>query len=411
MSGLGTLLDPYVIWDVNDLQDMNLDLTAYYELGQDIDAAVTVGWNGGLGFDPIGNHPVPAFVGHFDGKGYKITDLVINRPLEDFVGLFGYTAGVGGEIKNVGLEDVDITGGNYSVAGLVGFNDDFRDITDCWVTGSVTFDCSAGYAALCAGFVGYSDGVISDCYFNGTFTNVDAVGRRNRQNGGFIGLEGGGTITRCWSGGTIIMTGVDGSETEELGGFAGLCSGGSITRCFSTMDISIESDGVWGIGGFIGDNDGTVQDCYARGDVVATIIAGPTTYDNIDYVAGFVGYNGDTIGNCYSTGLVSATATTTSYVGGFCGEDGGTVTDCFWDIDTSGQAASDGGTGELTVDMKLAITFTAAGWGFGAEWGMTPPCNNGYPCLLNVTSGCLWVPAVAPAYRVNRAHALSREEL
>jgi len=64
MTGSGTLLDPYVIWDVNDVQDMALDLTAYYELGQDIDAAATTGWNwdAGLGifkgFDPIGKRDV-----------------------------------------------------------------------------------------------------------------------------------------------------------------------------------------------------------------------------------------------------------------------------------------------------------------------------------------------------------------
>ncbi|GAJ17451.1 unnamed protein product, partial [marine sediment metagenome] len=54
MTGSGTIGDPYVIWDVNDLQDMNLDLAAYYELGQDIDASATVGWNAGQGFIPVG---------------------------------------------------------------------------------------------------------------------------------------------------------------------------------------------------------------------------------------------------------------------------------------------------------------------------------------------------------------------
>jgi len=64
MTGSGTLLDPYVIWDVVDLQNMALDLTAYYELGQNIDAGATTGWNwdAGLGifkgFDPIGKRDV-----------------------------------------------------------------------------------------------------------------------------------------------------------------------------------------------------------------------------------------------------------------------------------------------------------------------------------------------------------------
>ena len=32
MTGSGTVGDPYIIYDVNDLQDIELDLAAYYEL-------------------------------------------------------------------------------------------------------------------------------------------------------------------------------------------------------------------------------------------------------------------------------------------------------------------------------------------------------------------------------------------
>ena len=53
MLGTGTLLDPYVIQDVNDLQNVQLDPLAYYELGNDIDASATAGWDGGRGFKPI----------------------------------------------------------------------------------------------------------------------------------------------------------------------------------------------------------------------------------------------------------------------------------------------------------------------------------------------------------------------
>lgn len=54
MTGSGTAGDPYIIYDVNDLQAMKDDLTAYYELANNIDASATSGWNGGKGFEPIG---------------------------------------------------------------------------------------------------------------------------------------------------------------------------------------------------------------------------------------------------------------------------------------------------------------------------------------------------------------------
>lgn len=53
MTGSGTLADPFVIWDVNDLQDMRLLDGAHYELGADIDASATPGWFGGRGFEPV----------------------------------------------------------------------------------------------------------------------------------------------------------------------------------------------------------------------------------------------------------------------------------------------------------------------------------------------------------------------
>ena len=37
MLGSGTVGDPYIIQDVNDQQDVQLDPLAYYELGNDID--------------------------------------------------------------------------------------------------------------------------------------------------------------------------------------------------------------------------------------------------------------------------------------------------------------------------------------------------------------------------------------
>ena len=70
MTGSGTEADPYIIYNVTDLQAMNDHLGAYYELGNDIDASATSGWNGGDGFVPVGK-----FTGHFDGNSHKITIL------------------------------------------------------------------------------------------------------------------------------------------------------------------------------------------------------------------------------------------------------------------------------------------------------------------------------------------------
>lgn len=45
----------------NDLQGMNGNLTGFYVLGKDIEAASSAGWNSGAGFDPIGKTYATAF--------------------------------------------------------------------------------------------------------------------------------------------------------------------------------------------------------------------------------------------------------------------------------------------------------------------------------------------------------------
>jgi hypothetical protein len=40
----------------------------------------------------------------------------------------------------------------------------------------------------------------------------------------------------------------------------------------------------------------------------------------------------------------------------------GTVNDSLWDIQTSGQPTSDGGTGKTTTEMRNIATFMGAGW-------------------------------------------------
>jgi len=133
-GGSGTEGDPYEIATTDDLIELSNnsgDWGAHFIQTADIifNADETqVDWdNSGspgpeTGFSPIGNGS-PGFTGSYDGSDedgdYKIENLYINRPDEDYVGLFGYTSGA--TIENVQLTDVDIAGSFY-VGGLVGHN-------------------------------------------------------------------------------------------------------------------------------------------------------------------------------------------------------------------------------------------------------------------------------------------------
>jgi hypothetical protein len=145
-AGAGTESNPYVITTCTQLQEIDQNLNAYYVLGNDIDCSATNPenesnsasiWADGKGFNPIGGASLSGqyvwngfsyenFIGVLDGQDHKITNLFINRGTGNstdidgyYVGLFG-TIGVGAEVKNLGLEDVDITGSDNVVGALAG---------------------------------------------------------------------------------------------------------------------------------------------------------------------------------------------------------------------------------------------------------------------------------------------------
>ena len=70
-----------------DLQGMAGGLDGHYALGASIDASDTTGWNGGAGFAPVGDED-SHFTGTFDGLGHTVSELTIDRPDTDNVGLF-----------------------------------------------------------------------------------------------------------------------------------------------------------------------------------------------------------------------------------------------------------------------------------------------------------------------------------
>jgi hypothetical protein len=143
-----------------------------------------------------------------------------------------------------------------------------------------------------------------------------------------------------------------------------------INKCYVTCDVS----GSTHVGGLVGvlQWDCTIENSYATGKVIGT-----------SKVGGLVGNNVfSAISNAYATGSVTGG----SEPGGLVGRnDGGTVTNSFWDIETSGQTTSAGGTGKTTTEMKTKSTFTDAGWSFDPVWGIIEPtyCGLSYPYLVN----------------------------
>ncbi len=322
-TGLGTEAEPYQIASLDNLLWVSTNDTSWsshFIQIADIDATDTQNWNSGAGFFPIGNTSL-SFGGEYDGAGYTINNLYINRPDTNDIGLFGLINS--GEVNNLGIVNADITG-DYHVGYLVGISHLYSTISNCYSNGSVN-----GYGNV-GGLVGVNTffSSISSSYSAGSVSG-------NYDVGGLVGTNTNSSIiTSCYSSSNVI-------GTYDVGGLVGSNAYSSINNSYSSGSVSGGSS----LGGLVGNN---------------------TTSANIT--------------NCYSTGSVSGS----SPVGGLVGyNDFADIYDSFWDIDASGQSFSDGGIGKTIAEMKNVRTFTDITWsaGLSSPWDFV---NNPYDDIANV---------------------------
>lgn len=175
------------ISDINEFQAINSDTTGDYVLVNTIDASATATWNSGAGFEPIGGGTWPYFSGTFDGQGYSVADLYIDRAATQHVGLFSRVTGT---VQSVGVVDCDITGGNRTGA-ICGSNEGGERIRRCWSTGSVTGAQQVGG--------------ISGRNWNGEIENSwsGCAVHGSRYIGGLVGSNGNGYVEHSYCYGAV----------------------------------------------------------------------------------------------------------------------------------------------------------------------------------------------------------------
>jgi filamentous hemagglutinin family protein len=160
------------------------NLAGNFALGSNIDATSTNTWNAGAGFKPIGNSTT-AYTGVFVGLGHTISNLYINRPGSNYVGLFGII-GPNSNVFDVGLINNTISGGTAgtilpgsSIGGLVGNNQ--GSVDQSYATGTVT----GTNIYSVGGLVGHNQGYVSNSYasgsVNGSFNVGGLVGKNSSQ--------------------------------------------------------------------------------------------------------------------------------------------------------------------------------------------------------------------------------------
>jgi hypothetical protein len=221
MNGDGSSSSPYEIRTASDLQSIQEEISANYIVVNNIDASGTVNWNNGQGFNPVGTYDVEQanFTGSFDGQNHTISNLSINRL--DYVGLFG-VIGAGGEVKNVGVINVNITGDTI-VGGLVGYNYE-GTVSNSYSTGNVS-----GESYNVGGLVGENDnGTVSNSYSTGNVTGESYVG-------GLVGENWQSNISNSYSTGNVT------GEESAVGGLIGGNFYGSVSDSYWDTEATGQS--------------------------------------------------------------------------------------------------------------------------------------------------------------------------
>lgn len=365
------------ITNVCQLQNINKNLSDFYCLANDINASASAihACGGTPPFKPIGD----PFSGRFDGRDFLVYGLVVQGSggADSYDGLF---TGNSGTIKNVRIRafvSKPLTDPTSSLGGIIaGYN--FGTITSVNTSGKVT-------APMAGGIVGQNFGMIEYSASNSSVTGIAA--------GGLVG-ENTGT---SWSIGTIshsyflngLVTGV--SQYSSVGGIAGWgTSSGSQMQYPSIIIESFSTGSVRGfgyrIGGLSGTNFGNISSSYATGPVTAGLL-GEAGVD----AGGAVAFNPGTINTSFVVGRVKSAGQTGGLVPGNFNTLN--VRHSYWDVQTTGQMTSNGGTPRTTLQLKSAPPLAfgkKAGWGFS---------TGTYPYLLFleqkmhvVTGGYVYLP-------------------
>ena len=282
--------------------------------------AVNTAWTTGSGWTPIGDsrdRVLDRFGAEFDGNGRSISNLYINRPATNTIGLFAST-NEEGLIRGIGLTNVRITGNNF-VGGLVGRNR--GTVIGSFASGNVSGDAVVG------GLVGNSR--FSSVTGEGTSRIRDSyatvtVSADQSSAGGLVGSNGG-TIIASYATGNV-------TGTTQVGGLTGTSSSpntGKIIASYATGDVTGDSQ----VGGLVGRNGGRTG-------------------------TGFIG----AINASYATGSVSSDGSIGGLVGLNVRES--TITGSYWDTQTSGQTAGvgsgdpTGSQGRTTAQLQSPIGYT-----------------------------------------------------
>ena len=372
-EGKGTQADPFTIYTPIQLDCLHLYAYEpyYYKQMEDLNLSGYANW------EPIGSRSTYLqFRGRYDGNNKTISNVTINYPEENTIGLFSTISAT--TISNLTLENFTVHGhndvgaltgvavatskfinitannisvtGNQNVGGVWGDSNGSK-ISNCEFS-NIEVNASDVWIGIIIGVIRNS-GTISDCNVSNSFV------RGRSYVGGFVGESYGNTSFTNIICDNVTVTGTGSSSSDEgLGGFGGNCARSEKENC-SVINSHILGAGLTNkCGGMFGRlgagtkditrncvvrnteitskgiSGGFVADYYVSDDssnLISDCLVENTTVSGSNYTGGFVGKNDNSNGSgIQNTNVASITISSTgSNVGGFAGEFKCNLNSCY----------------------------------------------------------------------------------
>lgn len=330
MKGSGTYDDPYIIKTGEHLKMISNDLDAYYELGNNIDLGGQI-WT--PIFDKENNKD---FSGTFDGKGYKISNFVLEDDGEITLGLFSgieKTGVVKNVIINPLVSSMVFESKHLSLGFLCGVN--LGTIENVKIEGNVSiyFENKSSDEAFFVGCVaGVNQGTIS---LVKNHCDIGITGKNIILGGITAWNYSNGIIEVAQNIANINAIGTSNSDYPACAaGISGMNNGLVKFACNAGI-IFAEYGG--NIGGIVGSNSSTtgkIEYSYNQGNVGCS----SSLPNKKSFVGGVAGRQMESasISKCYSSGVILAL---NAYSGGIVGiSEQSSIINTYWLYNSSGSA-------------------------------------------------------------------------
>lgn len=394
------------IYDAEDLQNMQEDLTANYILMNDIDLS-------GINWKPMQPSKTgvytSGFTGTLDGNGFTIRNLTVNGEKYDDGALFYQNEGTIQNLRVTG--QINLTqayGVPCDAASIVLFNK--GTIYNC--TSAVSFNVGGKMPVRTGGLASYNYNTIDYCRYTGTIHASAGAGEVCVGGIAYIN-DNSAVISHCENVGIILAESGNSTEVKDtisslvnessihLGGIAGKTDWHStIDQCRATCTIRITGEShyeYWYIGGIVGSGFvATFSNCCFNGTLSINVDIKDVA-SGIYKVGGLAGDGGyeSKYENCYVSGVITDSSPSLGGVPAWLASDapGCEFTACYYPAGTLDpiiwNAPDEDKAGYTAVPLaSMASKATFPKYDFSSVWtmGQSYPIQKVFTHLSNGSS-------------------------